>query len=110
MVIKRSVGGQMLAFRLTDQELFNAFEEQQHSYDMQDVESSFDMYGDAEFYDTFGVKKRWLGDDMEDIAYEMRRNMDKYDMDRQFALEEAIRFFASEVQAVLEEGDPNQIE
>lgn len=96
MKIKREVNGQMVEFELTSEELYSAHLEQEHKYDMQDIEDVLEGYrpdGKEDFYWTYEVPfDRVYGNEdlISEMAYEKRRNMDKYDMAWDTARDEAI--------------------
>ena len=76
MTITRIVNGQNLEFELNSQELFEAYTEQEHKWDVSDVDA---RYGHL------------LTDEQVDaLAREMRRQRDKYDLDFETAMEEAL--------------------
>lgn len=76
MTITRIVNGQNLEFELNSQELFEAYMEQEHKWDVSDVDA---RYGHL------------LTDEQVDaLAREMRRQRDKYDLDFEAAMEEAL--------------------
>lgn len=90
MKISRMVNGETKEFILTKDELYNAFEEQQHIFDMEDVRSYFDNYSEEDYLREYGLSSDAVKDRFSEIAYEMRRNIDKYDMDWRCAREAAI--------------------
>ena len=90
MVIKREVNGAVHEFELTDNERLNAYEEQQHLYDITDVRDHFACMKEAELIASHGKTMAEIEALFDDIAYEMRRNIDKYDMDWQAARDAAI--------------------
>lgn len=91
MTITRTVGGEQLSFELTESELANAYFEQQYKFDQQDVMDLICGWDDDDVLGVFGVTVEEYGKLSEDIATEMRRNMDKYDMDFDYARDEAVR-------------------
>ena len=90
MKISRAINGETKEFVLTKNELYNAFEEQQHIFDMEDVKSYFDGYSEEDYLREYGLSSDAVKDRFGEIAYEMRRNIDKYDMDWHYAREAAI--------------------
>lgn len=91
MKIIREIDGEEFCFELSPQELRAAFLELEHRNDVCDVESYFDNMKDekivSEFENTRNGVKRYY----DDIAYEMRRLIEKYEMDWIYAREEAAR-------------------
>jgi hypothetical protein len=90
MTITREVNGKEVEFSLTPVELYNAFEEQQHIFDVEDVKNYFDGYSEADFIREYGRPGAEIRLLFGEVAYEMRRNIDKYDMDWFYAREAAI--------------------
>lgn len=90
MTITRKIQGAEMTFELTQEELYKAYYEQQDSFDREDVLNAF--WYDSEEYvqEEFGVSKHDLEEIVDDIAGEMRRNIDKYDMTMEHARSEAI--------------------
>ena len=88
MVIKRNIKGFEYSIELTAQELFDAYCEQEHIYDVDYVntnahEEIAGLCHSQEEYD----------EGIELVAFEMRRRIDKYNMEDWFALEEAMGEF-----------------
>jgi len=77
-------------FELTGEELRTAYYEQEHLFDVKDVKGKIEdeenEYGDA---------AEFILEHIDDVADEMRRNIDKYDMDWVSACDEAIETFCS---------------
>ncbi len=92
MVIKRTVDGVDLEFTLSDRELSDAYHEQEHKYDVQDVMNRLDAMEDDEF-EEHGLTREQVEGLVNEIAYGKRRNMDKYDMSWSEALDEALDDF-----------------
>lgn len=76
---------------LTQDELCKAYFEQQFYFDQDDVRTLFDSFDDEDLMDNYGMTREQLESLTEDIAVEMRRNIDKYDMDWYYARDEAVR-------------------
>lgn len=92
MVIKRTVNGVDLEFTLSGHELSDAYYEQEHKYDVQDVMNRLDAMDDEEF-EEHGLTRAQVEELVDEIAYWKRRNMDKYDMSWSSALDEAMGGF-----------------
>lgn len=90
MTIKRVICGVEHEFQLSKEELREAFEEQEHLYDVSDVEAYFDAYDDDDIKRDYGRDRAEIESMFEKIACEMRRNIYKYDMDWRDAREAAI--------------------
>lgn len=91
MIITRSIGGKHLDFELTPDELYDAFREQEFLFDREDCKAVIDDLADDEIFDTYGVTAEQFMAHLDDMAAEKRRNMNKYDMDWEYARDEAIR-------------------
>lgn len=92
MVIKRQVAGKDIEIELSPRELCDAYYEQEHNYDVEDVKVRFDDMIDDEFED-HGLTREYAEAHMDEIAYNKRRNMTKYEMSWEYALDEAIDTF-----------------
>lgn len=100
MTIKREINGVVYEFKLTDMELYSAYVEQEHIYDKDGVVSFFDAFEDEDIMDSYGMTRKDVESVFDDIAYEMRRNINKYDMLWEYALDEAIRSCVRQREAV----------
>lgn len=81
---------------LTPNELFQAYEEQEHAFDKGDVESELDCFDDDYLIENYGMTREQIDVFIDEMAYRMRRYMDKYDMSFEYARDEAIRDVAKE--------------
>lgn len=90
MTIKRIVNGEELEFELTDNELTGAYFEQQYLFDIQDVRDAVIGWEDDDVIGVYGINMETFLKLSDEMAVEMRRNIDKYDMDWDYAREEAI--------------------
>lgn len=90
MTITRTVGGEQVSFELTESELVNAYFEQQYKFDVQDVKDLICGWDDDDVLGVYGITVAEYKKLSGDIASEMRRNMDKYDMDFDYARDEAV--------------------
>lgn len=88
MKIKRVVDGKEVEFELSKQELYEAYAEQEFQWDLEYVKTHLDKYSDEEFLNKFGYTRSTA--DPEAIASEMRRQMNKYELDIDYAFTEAI--------------------
>ena len=70
---------------LTKDEIYQAYLEQESMFDLENIDLNMETYLSKEEYELLKDNK----DFMEEAAYELRRNQDKYDMDYEFALKEA---------------------
>lgn len=89
MKIKRIINGSEVEIELTKDELFNAYSEQEHEWDMQSCKDYLNsgIYDGEEWYEELSeeIEKKIIAE----TAYELRRNMDKYNMDHEYAIDEA---------------------
>lgn len=91
MEIKREIDGKSYVFKLTERELYEAFSEQEHRFDCDDVRDMLYAFEDVDLVESYGADAEEILESLDDIAYEMRRQMNKYGVDMDFAREEAIR-------------------
>lgn len=93
MKITRTINGEEVDIELTAEELSAAYYEQEHNFDVQDVQSRFNgEITDSELEEIYGVTPEQITDEViENIAYEARRNMDKYDMEHPYAIDAAVK-------------------
>ena len=85
-------------YELTRQEMWDAFEEQQHKYDIDDVESVIhDTYDADDFFETFGITQEQAEANIDRIAYRKRKYQDEYDNHWDEAAKEAIEYYADEI-------------
>lgn len=88
MTISREINGQMMEIELTKGELFSAYREQERAFDLASCDDYLDdTYRDEEWYSTLDEEKR--NELLENAADELRRNIDKYDMDFEYAMSDA---------------------
>ena len=90
MKIKRNIDGREIEIELTAHEMWDAYIEKQHQFDVEDIEDYFYGCEDDELIEKYLKTGEEIKQLYEAIANEMRRNIDKYDMDWQYAREEAI--------------------
>ena len=106
MKIQREVNGQMMEFELTSGELFAAYCEQEHQYDVSDIRDKLEGEMDrGEFEAEYGFPVELVLDNpdlLEEMADEKRRNQDKYDMDWEYARDDAIKSIIDEHREDLE--------
>lgn len=87
MTIKRIVDGEELSFELTKDELLDAHNEQEHLWDCDYCKSMFENFDEEGFLSKYGIIKEHAEKRIDDIAYEMRRQINKYDLDADYARE-----------------------
>lgn len=88
MVIKRTIDGKDRMFVLTKTELFDAYCEQEHIWDVDYVESQLESWLFEEIEDIC-VDEVDRAEIAEEIASEMRRQINKYDLSQEYAFTEA---------------------
>lgn len=91
MTIVRTINGTTFHIKLLPEELIEAFFEQRDKFDIEDIVSYAEEIGSKELKATFGCTYQEYLNMKEEMAEEMRRNMDKYDMSFADAREYAIR-------------------
>lgn len=91
MTIKRTVDGKEMEFELTPHELYRAFEEQEHIFDITAVRDYVCGWEDEDFMDIWSVTRVQYEELVEDMAWCRRRYINKYEMSEDFALDEAIK-------------------
>ena len=90
MIIKREINGHTVEIELTRQETYEAYLEKQNEFDQQDIKDVFYGFDDEELEDMYGLTRAQLIEKTPELAAEMRRNIDKYDMAWQEARDAAI--------------------
>lgn len=91
MKIKRTIDGQEHEFELTERELSDAYYEQEHNYDKEDIVNEVESLDVGEIYEFYGVTREQFSSLVPQMAYEKRRLMDKYGRSWDTAVGEAIR-------------------
>ena len=91
MKIQRTINSVKFDIELLPEELVEAYYEQQHNFDVEDVVSYGEMFENAELVDYLGCDYKTLLSLKEEMADELRKNIDKYDMDWSSARDEAVR-------------------
>ena len=83
-----------VSIELTPEELAAAHEEKEHLYDIENVRNRISgCYEDSD-----GNEIKFSDDDINEIAYRLRRNIDHYEMDYEHALGDAMSdFIAAEL-------------
>ena len=90
MTIKREINSQTIEIELTSQELYEAYLEKENEFDRQDIEDVFNSLDDDELEDMYGLTREQITEKIPELAHEMRRNINKYDMSWQAARDVAI--------------------
>ena len=87
MIIKRIIDGNEVSVELTRDELVTAHEEYQHIMDVTYCKGKIEFGSEDAFKEEYGVSKEDAMKQIDAIAYEMRRQADKYDLDDDYARE-----------------------
>ena len=98
--ITKVINGEQMQIGLTKQEAYQIYEQYEHLCDLDYVNSHIADYtdaGDSIAVECTGLTINELTQQADAIAWEMRRQMDKYDVDRDFALDEAFKIIKHEV-------------
>ena len=91
MKIQRTINGVNFNIELLPEELVAAYFEQERKFDIEDIVSYGEMFEQRELVDYLGCDYKTFLSLKEEMAQEMRRNIDKYDMDWSSARDEAVR-------------------
>ena len=95
MKIQRTINGDKFSFELLPDELYEAYFEQQEKFDIEDIVNYGETMSSTELEEELGCTYAEFLSMKEEMARELRRNIDKYDMDfayaRQYAIETVIR-------------------
>lgn len=88
MTIKRTIDGKEHEFVLTSGELFDAYYEQEHIWDVDyvDIQLESELFEEIEDVCVDEADREEIA---EEIAYEMRRQINKYDLPLEYAFTEA---------------------
>ena len=79
MTIKRVINGVETEITLTDSELWEAYEEEQHKCDLSDIENAFEDLTDDELVQMYGRTRAEIEELKDDMAYRYRKYRDNYD-------------------------------
>lgn len=90
MQVNRVIGGASIAIKLTEMELFAAYEEQQRLFDIESVRGEFDSMTDSDLLEAYGMTYEQLDSLVEKMAGDLRHNLHK-EMSWEYALSEAIK-------------------
>lgn len=79
MTITRIINGIETEIELTDRELLEAFEEEQHKCDIDDIDNAFEDLTDEELVEMYGMTMAEIEELKEDMAYRYRKYRNEYD-------------------------------
>lgn len=85
MRIKREVNGKTVEIELTPVEVRLAYEEYEHVLDVSYCRSKLEEYDEESFKAEYGVTKEEGREELDEIAYEMRHQINKYDLSPDYA-------------------------
>lgn len=86
MKIKRKINDVEFTIELLPEELYDAYREQQHKLDIESVINYGEMFDPEDMQEEFGCSYDEFLSIKEDIAEELRRNIDKYDVSFDYAI------------------------
>ena len=90
MEITREINGELHAFEITSQEMLDAYYEQEFKNDRYDMEEYIQQIEEDDFIETYGRSLADAEKELDDLAYLLRKNIDKYDMHWTDARDEAL--------------------
>lgn len=96
MTIIRTINGIETEIELTDRELWEAYEEEQHKCDLSDIDTAFEDLADDELIEDYGVTREKIEELKETMAYRYRTYRDEYDESWINDRDEAIRYVLME--------------
>ena len=90
MKIQRTINGINFSFELLPEELYDAYFEQQEKFDIEDIVNYAEMMSKEKLEEELECTYSEFLSMKEEMAHEMRKNIDKYDMEFAYARQEAI--------------------
>lgn len=96
MTIIRTINGVETEIELTDRELWEAYEEEQHKCDLSDIDNAFEDLTDDELVEMYGMTMAEIEELKEAMAYRYRKYRDNYDESWIGDRDEAIRYVLME--------------
>lgn len=96
MTIKRMIDGREYRFELTEDELYDAYKEEEHVLDIEGVEDMVCGWFDEDFAETYGVDRVKFRSLIPAIAYRMRKYISERGMSWDDARDEAANDVTSE--------------
>lgn len=92
MKIKREINEETIEIELTEDELYNAYNEQKFLFDKEDVEQQLvDGYSDADLMEDYGLTRDEAEALTDDMAYRYQHIINKYGAQREYALCTAVK-------------------
>lgn len=96
MKITRNILTMDVEIELTPSELYSAYLAQQHEFDRQDIQDLYSWLDPDEIEREWHITKDALDAGLDRMASDLRRNIDKYDMDWDAARDAAFDRFLTE--------------
>ena len=97
MTITREIDGKQIKIELTDDEVYAAYEVKQFQFDRADMEDYIVGVEEGEdFKEEYGVDYSDAEEHLDELAYKLRRLIDKWDMSWEFAREAALEEWCNE--------------
>lgn len=78
MKIARIINGNRVEIELTPAEMLDVYYEKQHQFDKQDIQDLYDWLDPEDIERTYHITKAKLDAGLDQMAKEMRRNIDKW--------------------------------
>ena len=91
MTITREIDGKVREIELTPSEIYGAYVIQEFEFYKDDIRDVICGMSDEDVQECFGVSMSEFEELLDDMTYEMRRMINKYDVSREYARDEAIR-------------------
>lgn len=86
MIIKRIINGKEIEIELTKEEVYDAYCEQEHKWDIESCEDHYDcVYYGEDWYHDENIRRCII----EEASMRLRRYIDKYEMSFDYAIAEA---------------------
>jgi hypothetical protein len=91
MKIQRSINGMKFNIQLLPDELIEAFFEQQHIFDIEDVVEMGEEFDNEELIEMYGSDYQTILNNKEEIANKMRKFIDNFGLNWSEARDDAVR-------------------
>lgn len=91
MTITREIDGKVYEIELTPSEIYGAYVVQEFEFYKDDIRDVICGMSDEDVQEIYGVSRSEFEELIDDMVYEMRRQIDKYDVSWEYARDEAIR-------------------
>ena len=91
MKIQRSINGMKFNIQLLPDELVEAFYEQQHNFDIEDVVEMGEEFDNEELIEMYGCDYQMILNNKEEIANRMRKYINNFGLNWSEARDDAVR-------------------